>query len=101
MFRSFEEAYHQLIHDLVSLGMDSLELILPKDDKSKIVYISGGFARNEIFVKIFAAWLPGKRVYTSEIDNATALGAAMVLWESSFGDELPEIDLVLKECKWK
>jgi glycerol kinase len=101
MFRSFEEAYHQLIHDLVSLGMDSLELILPKDDKSKIVYISGGFARNEIFVKIFAAWLPGKKVYTSEIENATALGAAMVLWESSFGEELPEIDLGLKECKWK
>jgi hypothetical protein len=99
LFKSFEEAYHQLIHDLVSLGMESLSLIIPADDKTKTVYISGGFARNEIFVKLLAAWLPGKKVYTSEIDNATALGAAMVVWESTFGKEVPAIDLGLKECK--
>ena len=99
IFRSFEDAYHQLIHDLVSLGMESLSLIIPADDKTEIVYISGGFARNEIFVKLLAAWLPGKKVYTSEIDNATALGAAMVVWESAFGKEVPAIDLGLKECK--
>jgi sugar (pentulose or hexulose) kinase len=97
-FDSFEEAYHQLMHDLVSVGFDSFNLIIPEDDKTKIVYISGGFARNEIFVRIFAAWLPGKKVYTSEIDNSTALGAAMVLWEDAFGEASPEIDLGLKEC---
>jgi sugar (pentulose or hexulose) kinase len=99
IFRSFEEAYHQLIHDLVSLGMESLNLIIPEDDKTEIVYISGGFARNEIFVKLLASCLPGKKVYTSEIDNATALGAAMVVWESAFGKEVPSIDLGLKECR--
>jgi len=100
LFKSFEVAYHQLIHDLVSLGMDSLNLIIPKDDKTEIVYISGGFARNEIFVKLIAAWLPGKKVYTSEIENTTALGAAMVLWEDSFGEDTPDIDLGLRECKF-
>jgi sugar (pentulose or hexulose) kinase len=100
IFKSFEEAYHQFMHDLVSLGMDSLNLIIPKDDKTKIIYISGGFARNEIFVKLIAAWLPEKKVYTSEIDNTTALGAAMVLWNDSFGEEAPLVDLGLKECKW-
>jgi sugar (pentulose or hexulose) kinase len=98
IFSSFEEAYHQLIHDLASLGMESLSLIIAADDKTQIVYISGGFARNEIFVKLLAAWLPRKKVYTSEIDNTTALGAAMVVWENSFGKLAPEIDLGLKDC---
>lgn len=98
-FKSFDEAYHILMHDLVSLGLDSLRLIIPFNDKTKIVYISGGFARNEIFVKLLAAWLPDKKVYTSEVDNATALGAAMVVWESAFGKQMPKTDLGLKECE--
>jgi sugar (pentulose or hexulose) kinase len=97
LFNSFTEAYHRLMRDLVSLAMESLRLIIAVDDKTKIVYISGGFARNEIFVKLITIWLPDKKVYTSEIDNATALGAAMVIWESAFETKSPELDLGLRE----
>jgi sugar (pentulose or hexulose) kinase len=97
MFGTFDEAYHWLMHDLVSLGMESLRLIIPANDKTKVVYVSGGFARNEIFVRLLAHWLPDKKVYTSEVDNATALGAAMVIWESAFGGGLPVSDLGLKK----
>lgn len=96
-FLTFADAYHQLMLDLVDLSMESLELILPADDQTKKVFISGGFARNELFVRLLAARLPAKRVYTSEMDNATALGAAMVLREAAFGGEMSEIDLGLKE----
>jgi sugar (pentulose or hexulose) kinase len=95
-FNSFDEAYHCLMHDLVSLVMESLNLIIPVKDQSRIVYISGGFARNEIFMNLLASLLPTKKVYTSEIDNATALGAAMVVWETAFGELMPTIDLGLK-----
>jgi sugar (pentulose or hexulose) kinase len=97
-FISFEEAYHQLVHDVVSLAMESLELIIPADDRTKVVYVSGGFARSELFVRLLATCLPDKKVYTSEIDNATALGAAMVVWESAFGGKMPQMDLSLKAC---
>jgi sugar (pentulose or hexulose) kinase len=96
-FGSFDEAYHHLVHDLVSLAMDSLKLIIPVDDRTRVVYISGGFARNEIFIHLLASRLPGKKVFTSEIDNATALGAAMVVYESAFGKEVSDTDLGLKE----
>jgi sugar (pentulose or hexulose) kinase len=96
-FGSFDEAYHQLVFDLVSLAMDSLKLIIPADDRTRVVYISGGFARNEIFNRFLASRLPGKRVFTSEIDNATALGAAMVVYGSAFGKEVSHTDLGLKE----
>ncbi|MBN1790540.1 MAG: hypothetical protein JW830_08595 [Bacteroidales bacterium] len=95
-FLTFADAYHQLMLDLVDLSMESLSLIIPMDDHTKTVYISGGFARNELFVRLLAARLPGKKVYTSEIDNATALGAAMVVYEAAFGTDLPSIDLGLK-----
>ena len=96
-FLTFADAYHQLMLDLVDLCMESLKLIIPSEDHTKTVYISGGFARNELFVRLLAARLPGKEVYTSEIDNATALGAAMVVWEEAFGQGIPRMDLGLKE----
>lgn len=95
-FTSFTEAYEQLVCDLVDLGMESLKLIIPEDDGTKTVYISGGFARNDLFNGLMAFKLPGKRVYTSEIDNSTALGAAMVVWNSAFGEGRPPVDLGLK-----
>jgi len=97
-FTSFEAAYHQLVCDLVSLSLESLELIIPQKDETRAVYISGGFARNEIYVKLLAGSLPGKKVYTSEVDNATALGAAIMVWEEAFGKDIPRLDLGLEEC---
>jgi len=96
VFKSFEEAYEQLVCDLVDLGMESLKLIIPADDRTKTVYISGGFARNDLFNGLMASKLPGKKVYTSEIDNSTALGAAMVIWNSAFGEGKPPVDLGIK-----
>jgi sugar (pentulose or hexulose) kinase len=95
-FLTFGDAYHQLMSDLVDLGMESLNLIIPAEDHTKVVFISGGFARNEIFVRLLASRLPDKKVYTSEVDNSTALGAAMVVWEAAFGKDAPVMDLGLK-----
>jgi hypothetical protein len=95
-FLTFADAYHQLMLDLVDLCMESLQLIIPSNDHIKTVYVSGGFARNELFVRLLAARLPRKEVYTSEIDNATALGAAMVVWEPAFGQGIPSVGLGLK-----
>lgn len=97
IFRSFDEAYHRLMYDLVDVAMESLNLIIPDGDLTEAVYISGGFARNEIFVILLAARLPDKTVCTSEIDNATALGAAMVIREKTFVGKAPVVDLGLKE----
>jgi len=96
-FLTFDEAYHQLMYDLVDLGLESLSLIISADDQTSVIYISGGFARNELFVRLLASRLPGKKVYTSEMDNSSALGAAMVVWEAAFGADMPSINLGLKE----
>ncbi len=96
LFSDQEEAYHQLIIDLAFLVKESLQLVIPENDKTRLVYISGGFARNEIFVRLLSTLLPGKRVFTSEIDNATALGAALSVY-SVFNNPEPLINMGLKE----
>ena len=59
------------------------------------MYISGGFSKNPIFLKLIASRFPHKRVYTSEIANATSLGAALVLWKGIDAGFNPVIDLGL------
>ncbi|MDP4282443.1 MAG: FGGY family carbohydrate kinase [Bacteroidota bacterium] len=98
VFSSFEEAYHKLIMDLTLTGMKSLQLVMQKNDITKVIYVTGGFARNEIFMRLLAT-LSGKSVFASDIDNATALGAAMILWNKAFPGNEPVINLGLKKIE--
>ncbi|MFN2336335.1 MAG: hypothetical protein ABR560_05145 [Bacteroidales bacterium] len=95
-FLTYADAYHQMICDLTDHVMESYRFIIPADDQTEIVYITGGFARNDTFVRILAARMPDKRVFASAVENATALGAAMKIYESTFGTDLPPVYLGLK-----
>ncbi len=95
-FLAFADAYHQLIFDLVDVCMESIRLILSPDDKTEIAYITGGFAGNDSFAHTLAARLSRKRVFTSEISDSSALGAAMTVYESAFKKEIPTVYLGLR-----
>ncbi len=99
LFDSYEEAYHQMMVDLTSLCVESLNLVLSKKNPVQNIFISGGFARNEIFVRLMATIYSECEVYTSEVDNSSAVGAAMVVWDALDEGELPGTDLGLK--KWE
>lgn len=96
-FSDYSEAYHRLIYDLTILNARSVNLIHSDKDGVENIYISGGFARNEIFVRLMKNIYPDKGVFTSEIDNSSALGAALVVWDAMTPGEKPKIDLGLKE----
>lgn len=98
LFSSYEEAYHQMMIDLTRLCIESLSLIIPQKDTTKKVYISGGFARNEIFVHLLATYFNNKVVLTSQVDNASALGAALVVWDH-IDSSIPALDLGLNIWK--
>jgi len=96
-FESFGSAYHQLILDLTVLCKDSIDLIIPQQDDIDSLYISGGFARSELFVRMLATRYPGKKIFTTDIDNSTALGAAYMVY-SEFGNiTRPKTDLGFRE----
>jgi len=78
-FKSFEQAYHQLMLELGDLTLNSIRLILPEKDDTSVIYITGGFSKNEHFVNVIREHFPHKKVYLSEISNSSALGAALVV----------------------
>ena len=99
LFANFSEAYHRLMIDLVSLTADSINLIIEEPDSTEDIYITGGFAKNPLFVGLLASCFPDKKVYTSDVANSTSLGAALVIWNTLGIDREPEIDLGLKKIE--
>jgi sugar (pentulose or hexulose) kinase len=97
-FDNFVEGYHQLMIELSDLVMDAINLVIPELDEPKNLYITGGFSKNSIFLKLIASSFPHMRVFTSEINNSTALGAALVLRDALVPDKKTELDLGLTEC---
>ena len=92
-FTSPEEAYHQLMNELCQLTYEAISLVIPLTGEISNIYITGGFSRNELFQILIKKAFPSKKLYISEIANASALGAALVI---SGSKHLP--DLGLTEC---
>lgn len=98
-FDSYQEAYHQLILDLVSIQTDCIDLV-EGDQKLDKLIVTGGFSQNEFYMKMLASAFPDKRVYTASLSNASALGAALVINDAeSFGKDTQKelLDLTLHE----
>ena len=92
-FSSFEMAYHQLMQELIDFTVESIRLILAESDETSDIFITGGFSGNTIFVHLIRLAFPEKKIWTSEIGNASALGAALVI-----SGPAPKINLGLTEC---
>ena len=99
VYKNFNEAYHRLMIDLVSLTANSIDLITEKNYTSEDIYITGGFARNTLFVSLMATRFCDMNVYTSDIPNSTSIGGAMAVWKTLGIDKEPSIDLGLKQIE--
>ncbi len=90
---TFEEAYHQLMHELVDRQLESLQLARGKTPVKKI-FIDGGFAANDLYLALLARALPGAELMVADASMGSALGAAIcVAWpttdKSAISDRLP------------
>jgi L-fuculokinase len=75
-FSSYEEAYHQLIKELLVIQVQKIGFIMRGVKISKI-YVDGGFADNDVFIKMLAQLMPDFSIVPSEMPLGTSLGAAM------------------------
>jgi len=83
-YNTYDEAYHQLIFDLVNALAVSSDLVLQNIPVKKL-FVDGGFGNNPLFMQMLADALPGYEVFASSVPQATALGAAMAIhshWNS-------------------
>lgn len=91
-FENEKEAYHQFIYELTKLETEAISLVFDKDDETEDIFVTGGFVKNEIFCTLLATFLPDKKVYRAELYNATALGAAMIIYNDI---DVNDIDIIL------
>ncbi|QZE13946.1 carbohydrate kinase [Halosquirtibacter laminarini] len=96
-FNNFDEAYHRFMYDLTRKCADSIDLVNNQPDLIKNIFISGGFARNEMFVRLLSLFYNNQKVYTSEMDNSSAMGAALMVSD----DANTDINLGLKEWSFQ
>ena len=78
-FDFFKTAYHQLMYELSYWEAEQINRVIENDQKPQKIYISGGFVNNDLFVEYIDRIFEDIIIQLSEIDNGTALGAAMVL----------------------
>lgn len=83
-FSSYEQAYHQLMLDIISRQISATGLVL-KGTNVKRIFVDGGFGKNPLYMHLLAEAFPGIEVYAASIAQATALGAALAIhshWNS-------------------
>jgi sugar (pentulose or hexulose) kinase len=97
-FKTFEEGYHQLMVELTELTIEAVNLVIPADNDIENIYITGGFSKNPLFLRLISDAYTMKNVFTSEINNATALGAALVILDSVNPGIKPVLNLGLTQC---
>ena len=77
-FKNFSEAVHQLMMELMELQAVAVKRAMGKT-KIKKIYIDGGFADNDIFVKLMVHYFSDKKIRTTHSPLGSALGTAMVI----------------------
>lgn len=87
-FGNYEEAYHQLMIDLVAQQYASTQLVL-QGTPVKRIFVDGGFSDNPVYMNLLAAAFPGQEVYAAIMAQATALGAALAIHTSWHSGNYP------------
>ncbi len=85
-FKSYKEAAHQCMLDLVSIQADALRLSEGNSNINQVI-ITGGFAKNNFFCRLLATMFPDKKIFAASTPYASALGAALVLKMDSLNQD--------------
>jgi sugar (pentulose or hexulose) kinase len=89
-FPDLASAYDQFMVDLVGQQLRSLDLLL-KDAPVKQLLVDGGFSKNEWYMRLLAHALPEVEVYAAEVAQASALGAALMVYEGDTPKDLIQL----------
>ena len=89
-FPDLASAYDQFMVDLVGQQLHSLHLLL-KDASVKQLLVDGGFSKNEWYMRLLAHALPEVEVYAAEVAQASALGAALMVYEGETPKDLIQL----------
>jgi hypothetical protein len=92
LFENDEEAYHQLIRDIITQQKASTGLILKGTNVTRL-FVDGGFSKNSIYMNLLAAAFPKLEVFAASMAQATAVGTALAI-HSSWNDKAIPADII-------
>ncbi|MDQ2864036.1 MAG: FGGY family carbohydrate kinase [Bacteroidota bacterium] len=95
-FENFEEAYHKLMIELMGLQVQSALRAIGNTSIKKI-YVDGGFADNDLYIKILAHHFPKYEIYTTQSPLGSALGAAMIISDKKPGSNFLKEHYAMKK----
>ncbi len=100
-FSTFKEAFHQLMIELMELQIQTVKLAIGNSSINKI-FIDGGFADNDLFVKMIAHHFKNYKIRTTQSPLGSALGAAMIVSEKKVKKNfLKKHYAMKKQLTWK
>ena len=95
VFTTYEEAYHQLMIDIVSQQHASSQLVIKGTDVKRI-FVDGGFSKNHLYMNLLAMAFPEMEVYAASMAQGTAVGAALAIHKAWNKKPLPNDIIELK-----
>ena len=78
IFNNYEEAYHQLICDIIIQQAASTQRVLDNTGVRRI-FVDGGFSKNEVYMFMLAFIFPQVEVFAASVAQASAIGAALAM----------------------
>jgi sugar (pentulose or hexulose) kinase len=78
LFAGYEDAYHQLMLDIIAQQVKSTALVL-KNSTVKRIFVDGGFSKNPVYMHLLANAFPQMEVYAASVAQASAIGAALAV----------------------
>ena len=94
-FQTYEQAYHQLMSDIMQQQVRSLKLVL-QSSKVKKIFVDGGFSKNAVYMNLLAGSFPKMEVHAAAVSHASSLGAALIMHEHWNKNPLPDNLVELK-----
>jgi sugar (pentulose or hexulose) kinase len=95
IFNNYEQAYHQLIMDIMQKQVRSTSLIM-KGTLVKRIFVDGGFSKNPIYMNLLALAFRKVEVFAASVAQATAMGAALAIHKYWNPQQLPSDTIDLK-----
>ena len=97
-YETYEQAYHQLMMELVGLQIKSINKAIGNDD-IKHIYVDGGFSNNDLYIKLLSHYFNDKKLKTTDASLGSALGAAISISDKKLNSKFLKKNYSLKKHK--
>lgn len=95
-YHKFEDAYHQLMIELVLLQIKSIKNVIGTDDIKRL-YVDGGFSDNDLFVNLLSHHFRNMKLRTTDSSLGSALGAALCISDKKLNSKFLKKNYALKK----